>query len=388
MLKLDELSGEVAGLEALRSSLAMLERMRKLEEESDAWLRLQQLAELLEAPECCGPLKAAVCASVDELVRELRASFTDDVAAAAKDLGWPKPIDIPASLLHSTDGMLAEWIRPQTPGDAPKKPSHQQRLEHFCRVLARLTSLQLIALKTQQPATDAGGSVLDAPAPSPAHRDAAPQGGGASRSGGFFLDAWGVECLLSALDLRFRFHFRSARKTNRLDKPEWFLSYQLSRLKEHVFFLDTIVQPCVRLCGSGTLARYDAVLHVTAGLVRQICAKIAADVPLLLQQDAVMMTTIREAILFDNSLAALLQSSDRATPHELHAVLSPGEAGRMLSCLQGMMSDKRVLQLWLNLEAQSRLSQVCVCVCVCVGARAAVECVLLQNVFSYRWRRF
>jgi hypothetical protein len=31
MLKLDELSGEVAGLAALRSSLAMLERMRKLE---------------------------------------------------------------------------------------------------------------------------------------------------------------------------------------------------------------------------------------------------------------------------------------------------------------------------------------------------------------------
>ena len=31
MLKLDELSGEVTGLAALRSSLAILERMRKLE---------------------------------------------------------------------------------------------------------------------------------------------------------------------------------------------------------------------------------------------------------------------------------------------------------------------------------------------------------------------
>lgn len=53
---------------------------------------------------------------------------------------------------------------------------------------------------------------------------------------------WGVECLLSALDIRFRFHFRSSRKTNRLDKPDWFLSYQLSRLKEHIVFLDSIVQ--------------------------------------------------------------------------------------------------------------------------------------------------
>ena len=204
------------------------------QEEGDAWLRLQQLAELFEAPECSGPLQAAVSASVDELVASLRGTLTDDVLAAAKDLGWPKPIDIPASLLRSTDGILAEWIRPQTPGDAPQKPSHQQRLEHFCRVLARLTSLQLIAMKaeqnkTQQPPAEqnpTGANTLEVLAHCPAHSGAAPHGG-ASRSGGFFLDVWGVECLLKTLDLRFRYHFRSARKTNRLDKPEWFLSYQV-----------------------------------------------------------------------------------------------------------------------------------------------------------------
>ena len=41
MLKLDELSGEVAGLEKLRSNLEMIECMRKLEEEPDTWHRLQ-----------------------------------------------------------------------------------------------------------------------------------------------------------------------------------------------------------------------------------------------------------------------------------------------------------------------------------------------------------
>jgi hypothetical protein len=32
----------------------------------------------------------------------------------------------------------------------------------------------------------------------------------AVHAGGFFLSSWGVECLLSALDLRFNFHIRSS----------------------------------------------------------------------------------------------------------------------------------------------------------------------------------
>ena len=222
MLKLDELSSEVASLEALHSNLAMLERMRKLEEETDAWVRLQQLAELLKSPECCGVLQSTVRVSLGELLCELRISFTDDVAAAAKDLGWPKVIEIPPSLQHSADGTIADWIRPQTPGVTPgdtrKKPSNMQRLEHFCRALARLTTLQLIALDSQeQPSGDA-----DFPSArrGEAHECAIGEGGGA-RSRGFYLDVWGVDCLLSALDVRFKFHFRSGRKTNRLDKPDW-----------------------------------------------------------------------------------------------------------------------------------------------------------------------
>jgi hypothetical protein len=120
------------------------------------------------------------------------------------------------------------------------------------------------------------------------------------------------------------------------------MSYQLSRLKEHLFFLDTIVQPCVRLSGPSTLWGYDAVIQVASGLVRQACAKVAADVPLLLQQEAALMATIREVISFDASLAALLQAADRPSPQQLqHVFMSPstnsGPTSRwMLSCLEGM----------------------------------------------------
>ena len=92
------------------------------------------------------------------------------------------------------------------------------------------------------------------------------------RAGGLLFDVWGVDCLLGALDVRFRFHFRSGRKTNRLDKPDWYLSYQLSRLKEHLLFLDAVVQPCVRASAPAALPRYDAVLQVAAGLVAQVYA--------------------------------------------------------------------------------------------------------------------
>ena len=50
MLRLDELSGEVAGLEKLRANLEMVQRLQKLEDETDSWLRFQEFAELLEAP--------------------------------------------------------------------------------------------------------------------------------------------------------------------------------------------------------------------------------------------------------------------------------------------------------------------------------------------------
>jgi hypothetical protein len=40
---------------------------------------------------------------------------------------------------------------------------------------------------------------------------------------------------------RFRYHFDGARKTNQLDKPEWFLSYVLGQLR--------CVCVCVCLCG-------------------------------------------------------------------------------------------------------------------------------------------
>jgi hypothetical protein len=93
MLKLDELSGEVARLEKLRSNLEMVERMRKLEDETDSWLRLQQLAELLEAPDCCSTLAATVRSSIVELVDKLRASFTADVIAPPPSLP-PAPVRV------------------------------------------------------------------------------------------------------------------------------------------------------------------------------------------------------------------------------------------------------------------------------------------------------
>ena len=147
------------------------------------------------------------------------------------------------------------------------------------------------------------------------------------------------------------------------------LSYQLSRLKEHLFFLDTIVQPCVRLSGPSTVWGYDAVIQMASGLVRQACAKVAADVPLLLQQEAALMATIREVISFDASLAALLQAADRPSPQQLqHVFMSPstnsthGPTSRwMLSCLEGMY----------------------VCMYVCVHIRVHIHTYIHTYIYLY-----
>ena len=261
MHKLDVLSANVAALEAFRANLSTARMIRTLEDEPDKWLRLQQLAELLESPSSSTALQDTVRVRVNALVKDLRKCLSDDLAAAAKALGWPGAIEIPASVQHATDGMISDWVQASSlkvldghvPDKAPKQ-TQEQRLQRLCRLLARLTSLQLLDLRCQPPKTK---SPPDAP---DAMRESQGQGAGVLRAGGLYFEAWGVDCLLQALAVRFKFHFQSARKTNRLDKPDWYLSYQLSRLKEHLFFLATIVQTSVRHSAPAQLVRFGFVL--------------------------------------------------------------------------------------------------------------------------------
>ncbi|CAN0560977.1 unnamed protein product, partial [Ectocarpus sp. 12 AP-2014] len=44
---------------------------------------------------------------------------------------------------------------------------------------------------------------------------------------------WALDGLLEPVAVRFRFHFEGERPTNRVDRPEWFLSFLLRALEAY-----------------------------------------------------------------------------------------------------------------------------------------------------------
>ena len=158
MLTLDELSGDVEALEALRTNLDFVRQALRLKREADPWQEVTALRNMLVSTACGTALQPVLRARVRALIAELRVALCDDLAAAAKDLGWPKPVDIPPSVLRATDGVMASWIESMAASEkggkregseagmaADKTRTQEQRLQRVCCALARLTRLQLLS---------------------------------------------------------------------------------------------------------------------------------------------------------------------------------------------------------------------------------------------------
>ncbi|KAI7898065.1 TIP-1 family-domain-containing protein [Cokeromyces recurvatus] len=100
--------------------------------------------------------------------------------------------------------------------------------------------------------------------------------------------------MLEALSIRFRFHFESSKPTNRLDKPEWYLTFVKDTIASHIPFLLTTVQP---LCGT-----WNAKDQFITGLLRDVERKIQDTFPKLLNHPNWLSHTIHEILVFDKSL--------------------------------------------------------------------------------------
>lgn len=57
-----------------------------------------------------------------------------------------------------------------------------------------------------------------------------------------------MQRMLTPLKKRFAFHFLQDSKTNRLDKPEWYLTQILNWIKSHDQFLESHVEPLLKKC--------------------------------------------------------------------------------------------------------------------------------------------
>lgn len=108
-----------------------------------------------------------------------------------------------------------------------------------------------------------------------------------------------IQLMLQPLQKRFVFHFMSKKPTNRLDKPEWYLTQILAWISDHSHFIEQSVQ---------TLLEKEGMIHINArnqimkGLVRLAIMRLKSDLSRLLNDDKLFCHAIDEILLFSQEL--------------------------------------------------------------------------------------
>lgn len=251
-----ELLKEVDGLRSECKSL--------LERSDDAALepyrRLQRLVTglqpLQEAAEGAAPhLLDHIAQQVYALRETIRLSFSQDLEKTLKKMGWPKPTDtVPLALQK-------EWSSN----------------------VGRLLDLQKPELEDQEHMTIQQSPRQEPPALMP------------------------LEVMVQSLEQRFTYHFSGNKPTNRLDKPEYFLSHTTELITTYSDFLQVSLQPLLvhKFRGSDlafTPAYVDAVSAFITALLPMLRRKLSTFVKQLSHQPQLLSHLVHEVIAFDTTL--------------------------------------------------------------------------------------
>ncbi|RMD41438.1 hypothetical protein DV735_g3685, partial [Chaetothyriales sp. CBS 134920] len=130
-----------------------------------------------------------------------------------------------------------------------------------------------------------------------------------------------LELMAQPLAQRFRYHFFGDKPTNRLDKPEYFLSHILDLVDRHSNFVLKAFQPLLdarcRAVNELELVYSDAVSEWITALLPLALAKSLSLLPQLSSHPQLLSHFIHEVMLFDNTLRdtwAYTPSPDPAAP--------------------------------------------------------------------------
>lgn len=153
------------------------------------------------------------------------------------------------------------------------------------------------------------------------------------------------EVLVRPMGLRFRYHFEGDRATNKIDKPEWFLSHLTSLVSSYVPFLMNTVQPILSASDSAAAPRNATTEFITA-LLPMLRRKIQRLMPQLVNQPQLLSHFIHELIKFD----AELRSDFLYCPHECEGDIWKGVTHEVLVVEGGFNK-------WLTVEKEFALSR-------------------------------
>ena len=115
-----------------------------------------------------------------------------------------------------------------------------------------------------------------------------------------------MEVMVEPLALRFRFHFYGEKPTNRLDKPEYFLSHMLDLLDQHNEFMADYMQPLIDAQNSKSNVAdalfTDAVSAFITALLQLVTAKCLQLLPQVATQPQLLSHFVHELMTFDKTL--------------------------------------------------------------------------------------
>ncbi|XP_053675678.1 RINT1-like protein [Anopheles nili] len=112
-----------------------------------------------------------------------------------------------------------------------------------------------------------------------------------------------VALFVKPFRLRFQFHFTGNKQTNRLDRPEWYLTQVLTWAKEnHIFVGQHFQSPALRAGIVNSSVR----LEFVRGLVQLAVEKLLADIEQIVQDEALFAHLIDEVLPFEQDLKTML----------------------------------------------------------------------------------
>ncbi|KAB2575760.1 RAD50-interacting protein 1 [Lasiodiplodia theobromae] len=215
------------------------------------------LQPLHEAAEGAAPHLIDHVAKTTQHVRgQLRDAFSKELEAALKKIDWPK--------------------RPETTFLGSLQ-------EQWASAVGKLLDLQKPELQT-----------VENSAPS-------------AKGGKAALVLLPLEVMVQPLEMRFRYHFEGDKPTNRLDKPEYFLSHIIDLLNQFNPFIVDNLQPILLSHFRGTdlglnAAYIDATSAFITALLPMLRSKIFATLPKVANQPQLLSHLMHEIMSFDTNL--------------------------------------------------------------------------------------
>lgn len=112
-----------------------------------------------------------------------------------------------------------------------------------------------------------------------------------------------IALLLKPFRQRFEYHFSGVRQTNRLDKPEWYLTQILTWAKDNHIFVGQNIQPAALKAG---LAEHNVRLEFVRGLVQLTMEKLNEDVGEIFLDENLFAHLLDEVLSFELELKEFL----------------------------------------------------------------------------------